>query len=135
MESAAGEGVGVHHVHEGGGVVDERGVLSRHGEQEVKVVRVGGVERAGGIVNAGFIVAAGSGELLIVGVSVPHGGQQSGGVSGYAGIAASGGVVLLAAGGEGQGQRESQRQGSDFFHVCAPCRKFFEWPPRRHRIP
>ena len=102
-------------MHEGGGVVDERGILSRHGEQEVKVVRVGGVERAGGIVNAGFIVAAGSGELLVVGVAVPNLGEQGKGVGGSVGVVLA--VVLFAAGGQRQGHDEGEDEGKCSFHV------------------
>ena len=62
VERAAGEGVQVHHVGQGGGPVDEGGVLRREGQQIADVVRIADVHADRGVVGGGelFIVAVGS---------------------------------------------------------------------------
>jgi len=103
-------------VHKRSSVVNERGILRRHGEHIAEVVGVGKVERTGRVVHAVLVIAAGGRELLIVGVALPDLIEDGKGIGGSA---RAGGLapVLPASGGQRQGHDEGKDEGKCSFHV------------------
>ena len=115
MIRRGGEGVLVHHVDQGRGLI-HLGCL-RQTQSAVHRSAVGQVIDTGGVLLAVRlgVVAAGGGELLVIGVGVPHLFQQVKSAVGRGGLIALA-VGLIAAGGETQGQRGGKHKGKDFFH-------------------
>ena len=122
MESAGGEGVGVHHVAEGRGVgqlVRVGGGEAEHGVERVAVLHA---EAAGSVLGhvCLVIVAADNGKLIVVGIARPDGIQQGKRVGGLRIAAVGVAVVLAAAGGKGKGHGCGEQQREKLFHGKLP---------------
>ena len=94
-----GEGVGVHHVDKGRGLIHRSGL--RQTQLAVHQRTVLQVKDAGGILTGVCLgeIAAGDGKLLILAVGVPYRLQYVQGTGGHCGLVAAG-VILIAAGGK-----------------------------------
>ena len=115
MVGGGGEGVGVHHVDKGRGLVHLSGF--RQAQLAVHQRTILQVEDAGGILAGVGLgeIAAGNGKLLVLTVGVPYRLQYVQGAGGPYGVAVAG-IVLAAAGGQTQHQQGCQYKGYDLFH-------------------
>ena len=112
---SGGEGVGVHHVDKGRGLVHLSGF--RQAQLAVRQRTVLQVEDAGSVLTGVGLgeIAAGNGKLLVLAVGVPYRLQYVQGAGGPYGVAVTG-IVLAAAGGQTQHQQGCQHKGYDLFH-------------------
>ena len=116
MVGGGGEGVGVHHVDKGRGLVHRSGLrqtqLAVHQRTVLQVEDAGSVLAGVGLGE----IAAGNGKLLVLTVGVPYCLQYVQGAGGLCGLVAVAGVILVAAGGQTQHQQGCQHKGYDLFH-------------------
>ena len=99
MVGSGGEGVGVHHVDKGRGLIHRSGL--RQAQLAVHQRTVLQVEDAGSVLAGVGLgeIAAGNGKLLVLTVGVPYRLQYVQGAGGRCGLVAAG-VILIAAGGQ-----------------------------------
>ena len=115
MERAAGKAVGVHHVGQRRGVVNEIGFVGGEVQHIVQIVGIVHRESAGGVVYGVIQAAAHHGELLAFGIGVPHGGQQIQGAGGEAAVDVA--ALLGGAGRQGQDHHQGQQHSEKLFHT------------------
>ena len=119
MVSGGGEGVGVHHVDKGRGLVHRSGF--RQTQLAVRQRTVLQVEDAGSVLLQVCLgeVSADDRELLVLAVGVPHRLQYVQSAGGRCGLVA-GMVVFAAAGGQAEHQQSGQQQRYEFLHDKPP---------------
>ena len=115
MERAAGKAVGVHHVGQRRGVVNEIGLVGGEVQHVVQIVGIVHRESAGGVVYGVIQAAAHHGELLAFGIGVPHGGQQVHGADGEAAVDVA--ALLGGASRQGQDHHQGQQHSEKLFHT------------------
>ena len=134
MICRGGEGIGVHHVDEGRGLVHLRRL--RQAQHSVESLTVRQVIVAGAVFHIVFLgkIAADGWEFFVVTVVVPHGLQQIQSAGDLRGLIAAAllliAVIVGAAGNQRQGQHHGQSQRDNFFHESFP--PVFGYMPRRN---
>ena len=134
MVCRGGEGIGVHHVDQGRGLVHLRRLgQAQHGVEGLTVRQV---IVAGAVFHIVFLgkIAADGREFFVVTVVVPHGLQQFQSTGDLRGLIAAAllliAVVVGAAGSQRQGQHSGQNERDNFFHESFP--PVIGYMPRRN---